>query len=86
MTTVERALEIAKDEKFQWSMAHPQGWEFIVACRGYRRPYAAYVWELAYCEARLERAEERGLAETSQIGLIYTGPFKGRPRNFTEND
>lgn len=54
---VAEAVEMFNDPTFRWGPAHPQGWEYCVACCGYRGTYAKFVWEMASSEARTHETE-----------------------------
>jgi len=84
-TVVDRSVELFNDESFRYGPAHPQGWEYAVACLGYRKPLAHYWWEIAYTEARLERALEQGKAEMGSWGINYTA-FSDKYREKLHNE
>lgn len=61
--TMQIAIEFYGDERFRDTIAHPQAYDWEVACNGYTRSYAQWVWRLAYSEARTTPPSriERGL-------------------------
>lgn len=72
MDVVARAIELTQDVNFQSTLGHPQSYDYCVACEGYRGSYARWIWEIAYTEARLERASKEGNAVLTQGGYVHT--------------
>lgn len=73
-SVVERAVELFGDSQFRMCQGNPQGYDFEVHHKATHCSYEKWLWEQAYCEARLERAEREGKATMTQFGLVYNHP------------
>lgn len=72
LSVEDHAIEIYHSKEFGLTEAHEQRWDFDAAHRLTKaRSYAQWKWQLAHCEARLERAVREGKATRTQIGICY---------------